>query len=400
MPSVSIVIPTRNRAHLLKVALQSALGQTWQDLEILVSDNYCGNEETRKVYESFQDPRLRYVRTDRLLAMPDSWEFALSHAEGDYVTILSDDSYFLSYAIERAMAAMGEYKSDLAAWNTCTYYSPDWLQSYLRNHLSVANPPYRTQVLSSQDVLRDLYELQLHLAAHMPRFLNSICHRRLVARVLQVHGRMFIPPCPDYSAAASLLVNTDNYVFVGWPLGIDGATPFSIGMTLGYGYGAPSREFFAEFGETASFRKAIDLELPTVPVCVAQTLEEVRKSCSPECIPYQVNRLNMLFQSIVGVAIQERNGADATEAWRILDTYIANQPEDIKHAAVNQKRRSKLNSMLRSAVARPIHWLPGWEHLAQLRGRHVFHGAHHHFQNMEQCGQVAPGLIAKVAGLG
>jgi len=104
MPRVSVVIPTRNRAPLLKVALQSALRQTWQDLEILVSDNYCENEETKKVYESFQDSRLRYVRTDRLLAMPDSWEFALSHAKGQYVTFLTDDSYLLPFAIERAAA--------------------------------------------------------------------------------------------------------------------------------------------------------------------------------------------------------------------------------------------------------------------------------------------------------
>jgi len=268
----------------------------------------------------------------------------------------------------------------------------------LRNHLSVASPPYRTQVLSSQEVLRDLYELQLHLAGHMPRFLNSICHRRLVARVIQVHGRMFIPPCPDYSAAASLLVNADNYVFVGWPLSIDGATPSSIGFTLGYGYGAAFKEFIGEFEDTASFQRSIDFELGTVSVSVAQTLEGVRKSCRPECIPYQVNRRNMLFQSIHGIAVQERNGADVAEAWRTLDAYIANQPEEIKRAAVNQKRRSKVRSLLRSVVAQAIHGLPGWEYLAQARGRLVFHGARHHFQNMEQCGQVAPGLIAKVAG--
>ncbi len=112
-----------------------------------MSDNYCGNEETRDVFESFTDSRLRYVRTDRLLAMHDSWEFALSHATGEYVTVLSDDSYFLSYAIERAMAAVTEYKVDLAAWNSCTYYSPDWFERYLRNHLAVANPPYKTVLL-------------------------------------------------------------------------------------------------------------------------------------------------------------------------------------------------------------------------------------------------------------
>jgi hypothetical protein len=41
MPRVSIPIPICNRAHLFKVALQSALPQTWQDFEILVSENAC-----------------------------------------------------------------------------------------------------------------------------------------------------------------------------------------------------------------------------------------------------------------------------------------------------------------------------------------------------------------------
>ena len=261
MTKVSIVIPTRNRAHLLNVALKSALGQTRQDLEILVSDNYCGNEETRSVFESFKDARLRYVRTDRLLAMHDSWEFALSHATGEYVTVLSDDSYFLPYAIEKALAAIEEFQVDLAAWNSCTYYSPDWPQRYLGNHLDVAKPPYKTSILSSQDVLRQLFDLDVDSFIHMPRFLNSICHRRLVAKVLQVQGRMFIPPCPDYSAAASLLLNTERYVYIGWPLGIDGATPRSIGFALHFNKGEAFNEFLAEFDEAASFRQAIDLKL-------------------------------------------------------------------------------------------------------------------------------------------
>lgn len=398
MPKVSIVIPTRNRAHLLKSALLSAVGQTWQDLEILVSDNYCGNEETRKVYESFKDPRLRYVRTERLLAMPDSWEFALSHAQGEYVTFLTDDSYFLPYAIEKAMAAAEEYKVDLAAWNSCTYYSPDWFQPYLRNHLAVAKPPYDTVLLSSQDVLRELFDLHLVSAVRMPRFLNSICQRRLITKVVQRHGRMFIPPCPDYSAAACLLLNTDQYVFLGWPLGIDGATPQSIGFTLEFNHGEAFQEFSAEFEEAASFRQSIDLDLATGSVSIAQTLEGVRRSCSPACIPYQVNRRSMLSQSIASVAAQERNGADVGEAWRILDAYIARQPEEIKRAAAIQRRNGRVHSMLRHAMARIIHSFPGWEYLARLRGKPVFHGASQHFHNMEECGRIAPDLIASIAG--
>jgi glycosyltransferase involved in cell wall biosynthesis len=398
MPRVSIVIPTRNRAHLLKVALQSALNQTWQDLEILVSDNYCGNEETRKVYESFQDSRLRYVRSDRLLAMPDSWEFALSHAKAEYVTFLTDDCYFLPFAIERAVAAVEQYKVDLVAWNTCVYFSPDWLQPFRRNVLYVANPPYKTLLLSSQDMLRGLFDLHKRLRPYMPKFLNSMCHQRLVAKVLQIQRRMFMPPCPDYSAAASLLVNTDKYAFVGWPLGIDGATPRSIGRVAAFNNGEAFKEFLAEFEETASFRQSTDLDLATVSVFTAQTLENVRRSFYSERIPYHVNRRNMLCQSIESVATYERNGANVAESWRTLDEYIARQPEDIRRAAVVQKRRSKVRSTLLSPIARMIHCLGGVEYLERLRGQHVFPGARHHFQNMGQCGEVAPQLIASVAG--
>jgi hypothetical protein len=194
-----------------------------------------------------------------------------------------------------------------------------------------------------------------------------------------------------------LLLNTDKYVFVGWPLGINGDTPRSIGVSLEFNNGEAFKEFLKEFEETASFRQLIDLELATDSVSVAQTLEGVKRSCSPECIPYQVNRWNMLCQSIKSVAVHERNGADVTEAWRILDTYIAGQPEDVKRAAVIQKKRFRFKFMLRSPVARIIHCLPGWEYVFRLRGQNVFHGARYNFQNMEQCGQVAPQLIARVA---
>ena len=38
-PLFSVVIPTRNRGHLLRHALHTALNQTFDDYEIVVSDN-------------------------------------------------------------------------------------------------------------------------------------------------------------------------------------------------------------------------------------------------------------------------------------------------------------------------------------------------------------------------
>jgi len=402
MPRVSVVMPTRNRAHLLKVALQSALRQTWQDLEILVSDNYCGNEETRKVYESFQDPRLRYVRTDRLLAMPDSWEFALSHAKGEYVTFLTDDSYLLCYAVEKALAALDEFKTELVAWDTCHYVSPDWAIPMPRNVLYVRKPQAKPHLLSSRDVLQQLYERQ-H-SDHAPKFLNSLCHQQLIARVLRIQKRMFLPPAPDYTAAVSLLVNTDKYVFVGWPLMIDGVTSRSIGVGGVINDGDAFKEFLKEFEETESFRRLVDLDLTTAGVCVAQSIENVRRAFYSEQIPFQLNKRNMLCQSIETVARYETNGVDTRAAWRMIDDYIARQDEDIKRAAAIQKRRSKLHSKLLTPVKRMIRQMPGAQYLERLSGRlkggYVFHGTRYGFQNLQQCGEMAPQLIASVADRG
>jgi hypothetical protein len=210
---------------------------------------------------------------------------------------------------------------------------------------------------------------------------------------------MFIPPCPDYSAAVSLLVNTNEYVYVGWPLVIDGGTPRSIGNVQAFDRGEAFKEFLAEFEETASFRQLFDLDIMTVPVMVAQTIENVRRRFYSERIPYRVNKRNTLCQSIESVATSERNGVNVAEEWRILNEFIARQPEEIRRAAVGQRRRSKVYSRLLSPVARMIRGLPGWDYLERLRGEYVFPGARYGFQNIEQCGEVAPRLIAGVADL-
>lgn len=392
MPRVSIVMPTRNRAHLLKTALASALRQTYADIEIIVSDNYCGNDETRKVFDSFNDPRLRYVRTSELLSMPDSWEFALNHAQGDYVTYLTDDSYLFPDAIEKAIQAATQLDVKLVAWNMCRYFFPDWLDLSRRNCLYVNKSSLQRRLLASEEVLSKIFDLQSPDC--LPRFLNSLCHRDLLTKVMEAQGRVFLPPCPDYSAAASVLVNTDKYVFLDWSLMIEGITPASIGASQNFDYGPAAREFLREFRGETEFVKLIDLNLPTVFVSVAQSLVNVKRFY-PESISHEINKENLLLFSVHALVTHERNGTDVGEAWQALGQYLAQQPDDVRRAAFRQKRRSRVILGTKDFL-RSLRGLPGWEYLDKLRGIYTFRGDRWGFHSMRECGEVAPDLVRRV----
>src|SRR5262245_35309400 len=89
-PLFSIVIPTRNRSHLLGGALKSALEQDFDDYEVVVVANNC-QDNTREVVERLQTDRVKYYETDRTLTMPANWELAWTKTSGKYVTYLPDD---------------------------------------------------------------------------------------------------------------------------------------------------------------------------------------------------------------------------------------------------------------------------------------------------------------------
>ncbi|XIA62295.1 glycosyltransferase family 2 protein [Bradyrhizobium sp. TZ2] len=64
---MTIAIPTFNRAALLKDCVQSALSQTYTNIEVLVSDN-ASTDDTTKVLREFSDNRLRILRQKKTSA--------------------------------------------------------------------------------------------------------------------------------------------------------------------------------------------------------------------------------------------------------------------------------------------------------------------------------------------
>ncbi|MEA5616719.1 glycosyltransferase family 2 protein [Cronbergia sp. UHCC 0137] len=89
-PLVSVIIPTYNRPDYLKQAIDSAIKQTYRNIEIIVSDN-CSPESPQILIESFSDSRIKFWRHNQNIGMLANQMNAFKMAKGKYVASLHDD---------------------------------------------------------------------------------------------------------------------------------------------------------------------------------------------------------------------------------------------------------------------------------------------------------------------
>ncbi|CAN7626127.1 glycosyltransferase [Pseudoduganella sp. LjRoot289] len=106
LPLVSILIPTHNRPDYAELALQSALAQTYPNIEIIVSDN-SDDEATRARFAPYlaQHRHMRYYRVPGYGPLENAMN-TFNHARGDYINFLMDDDLFHPDKIASMMGYM------------------------------------------------------------------------------------------------------------------------------------------------------------------------------------------------------------------------------------------------------------------------------------------------------
>jgi glycosyltransferase involved in cell wall biosynthesis len=93
-PTVSVVIPSYDRAHTLPRAIKSVRAQTYKDWELIVVDD-GSNDETERTMKGNDDPRIRYLRHDRNFGAARARNTGIDNASGTYVAFLDSDDEWL-----------------------------------------------------------------------------------------------------------------------------------------------------------------------------------------------------------------------------------------------------------------------------------------------------------------
>ena len=106
---VSILIPVYNREDYIGPCIESALSQTYPNLEVIISDN-ASTDRTWQVVQQYvaQDSRVKAVQNESNLGPVRNWKVAVDLATGAYGKILWSDDLISSNYIESCLVMLCE----------------------------------------------------------------------------------------------------------------------------------------------------------------------------------------------------------------------------------------------------------------------------------------------------
>lgn len=97
-PLISVVLTTYNRCRLLPRAINSVLGGTYDNFELIIVDD-ASTDGTPDAIAQISDPRVHYERMPQNGGVLRARNRGFDLARGDYVTILDDDDELLPDAL-------------------------------------------------------------------------------------------------------------------------------------------------------------------------------------------------------------------------------------------------------------------------------------------------------------
>jgi GT2 family glycosyltransferase len=104
-PRVSVIIPTRNRAHLVPRAIASVLEQTFADLEVLVVDD-ASTDDTAGAIAQLGDDRVRLIRRPQQGGVASARNDGIAAARAPYLAFLDDDDIWLPEKLARQVPVL------------------------------------------------------------------------------------------------------------------------------------------------------------------------------------------------------------------------------------------------------------------------------------------------------
>lgn len=127
-PKVSVCLPVYNGERFLASVLDNLCGQSYTNLEILISDD-CSSDKSAEIVAEFaaRDPRIVHWKNEKNIGLFANYNLCMERASGQYIKLSAQDDLLASDCIEK-MAVVLTQKPEIALV-TC---SKNWIDEHGR----------------------------------------------------------------------------------------------------------------------------------------------------------------------------------------------------------------------------------------------------------------------------
>ena len=121
-PRVSVCVPMYNGAHFLRPCIDSILGQTCGDFEVLLVDD-CSSDDTVALAQQYADtdPRIRLSVNAKNLGLVGNWNRCIELARGEWIKFVFQDDAIHSQCLERMLHVGGTDRAFVACRRTVLF---------------------------------------------------------------------------------------------------------------------------------------------------------------------------------------------------------------------------------------------------------------------------------------
>ena len=115
---ISVIMNCHNGEKYLKQSIESVLNQTYKNIELIFFDNQS-SDNSRKIVKSYQDSRIKYYKSEKLLKLYEARNLAIKHASGNFIAFLDTDDYWLPTKLKKQILLFSNNKDLKIVYSNC-----------------------------------------------------------------------------------------------------------------------------------------------------------------------------------------------------------------------------------------------------------------------------------------
>jgi len=168
MPKVSVVIASYNHAKYVADTLQSVLDQTYQDFEIVITDD-GSKDETVEEIKKFTDPRIKLFCFEKNQGACVALNNCIHRAGGEYIAVVNSDDMFCEGKLQKQVDFLDAHKEIGAVFGYPLMVDEDENELKSKRH-------------TSKNVFRQPNRSRYEWLRHFFYFGNCLCHPTVLIR--------------------------------------------------------------------------------------------------------------------------------------------------------------------------------------------------------------------------